>query len=131
MAESVSKQMRWRTFIYLRNEDEEDERGDGMHYGFNSLWCPPQIDELKSFEDDVARLIESVEFRTPCDNFQNTLRKDITHIKDSQAIFVPADKTRNLYRMGKAQYKKLLRENLTRHYRSSNEDAYDEINAEA
>ena len=33
--------------------------------------------------------------------------------------------------MGKAQYEKLLRENITRHYSSANEDTFDEINAEA
>ena len=48
---------------------------------------------------------------------RESLRKDIVHIRDSQAVFVPADKTRNLYRMGKAQYEKLLRENITRHWR--------------
>ena len=90
------------------NEDEEDERRDGMHYGYNSRRCPLQIDEFKSFEDDMAKLIEGVEFRRPRENFQNTLRNDIAHIRDSQALFVPANKTRNLYRMGKAQYEKLL-----------------------
>ena len=44
---------------------------------------------------------------------------------------MPADKTRKLYRMGKTQYEKLLPENITRHYKSADEDAYDEINAEA
>ena len=33
--------------------------------------------------------------------------------------------------MVKAQYDKLLRVNITRHYKNKNEDAYDEINAEA
>ena len=112
MTESMLKRMRSRAFFFLRNEGEEDERGDGMHYGFNSRRCQPQIDELKFLEDDMAKLIESVEFRRPRDNFQNTLQKDISHIRHSQALFVPADKTRNLYRMGKAQYEKLLLENI-------------------
>ena len=64
----------------------------------------------------MAKLIESAEFRRPHDDFQNTLRNDIAHIRDSQAVFVPADKTRNLYRMRKTQYEKLLQENITRHY---------------
>ena len=63
MAEVVLKRMRWRAFFFLRREDEEDERGDGTHYGFNSCKCPPQIDELKAFEDDIAKLIERIEFR--------------------------------------------------------------------
>ena len=46
-------------------------------------------------------------------------------------VFVPADKTRNLYEMDKAQCKKLLRENITRHDQSASEEAYDDINTEA
>ena len=42
-------------------------------------------------------------------------------------VFVLADKTRNLYEMDKAQYKKLLREDITRHYQSASEEAYDDI----
>ena len=87
--------------------------------------------QAKSFEDDMVKLIESVKFRRPRDNFQNTLWNDIAHIRDSQAVFVPADKTRNLYRKGKTQYEKLPQVNITRHYKSADEDAYDEINAEA
>ena len=57
MAERMLKRMRRRAFFFLRNEDEEDEREDGMHYGLDSHRCPPQIDKLKSFEDDMAKLI--------------------------------------------------------------------------
>ena len=63
MAESALKRMRWRAFFFLRSEDEEDERGGGTHYGFNSRKCPPQIDELKAFEDDIAKMIERIAFR--------------------------------------------------------------------
>ena len=44
---------------------------------------------------------------------------------------MPADKTRNLYRLKKVQYEKLLRENVTRLNRYADEDAYNNINAEA
>ena len=77
-------------------EDEEDEQGDGKHYGFNSRRCPPQIDKLKPFENDVAKLIGNVQFRRPRDSFQKVLQKDTAYIRGSQVIFVVADKTRNL-----------------------------------
>ena len=32
MAEAVLKRMRLRAFFFLRNKDEEDESGEGMHY---------------------------------------------------------------------------------------------------
>ena len=55
----------------------------------------------------------------------------LTELKKSKEVFVPADKTRNLYEMDKAQYKKLLRKNITRHYQSTSKEAYDDINTEA
>ena len=125
MAENVMKRMRWKAFLYLRNEVEEDEQGDGKHYGFNSHSCPHQIDELKPFENDMAKLIENVEFRRSHGRFQSNLKMEITYIRGSQAIFVPADKIRNFYMMKKAQHEKLLhvRENIMWHYRSADKDA--------
>ena len=58
---------------------------------------------MKDFEDDLAKMIERIEFRKCCDSFQNTLRKDVDRIKKSKEVFVPAEKTRNLYEMIKAQ----------------------------
>ena len=80
----------------------------------------------------MTKLIENVEFRKSRDRFQSILKRDITYmyIRDFQVDFVPADETRNLYRLKKVQYEKLLRENITRHYRSPDQDAYDNINAE-
>ena len=78
----------------------------------------------------MVKLMENVEFKKSYERFQNTLNRDITYIRGFQAVFVPADKTRNLYRLKKEQYEKLLRENITRHYRSADEDAYDDINAD-
>ena len=79
----------------------------------------------------MVKLIGNVQFRRPHDSFQRALQKDTTFIKGSQDIFVPADKTRNLYRMGKMRYEKLLWENITKHYKTAEEDAYDKINEEA
>ena len=44
---------------------------------------------------------------------------------------MPAEKTRNFYMLKKGQYEKLLRENIMRHNRSADEDAYGNVNAEA
>ena len=63
-------------------------------------------------------LIENVEFRGPYDRFQSMLQKNIAYVRGSQAVFVPVNKTINLYRLEEAQYEKLLRENPTIHYRS-------------
>ena len=46
-------------------------------------------------------------------------------------VFVPADKTKNVYRMVRAQYERLIRENVTKPYKVAGEDVYDEVDKEA
>ena len=46
-------------------------------------------------------------------------------------MLIPADKTRNLYLREKDQYDKLLRENITKHYKSTDVHLYNDINTEA
>ena len=130
-AESVMKRMRWRAFFFLKSDDEVVEQGEEEYYGFNSRRCPPQMDELKSFENDMEKLIENIQFRRPRDTFQRTLQRDAAYIRGSRDIFVPADKTKNIYRMERAQYERLLHENITKHYRVAEDGTYDEINKEA
>ena len=131
--------MRWRAYFFLRDgnaEDQEelDHESESKAYGFNSRKSPPQIEELKPFEDDLVKLIESIEFRRVHDSFQGTLRKDIfKKIRSSANMLIRADKTRNLYEMPPDHYSKLLHENVTKHYRSAPADSYiyNDINREA
>ena len=44
--------------------------------------------------------------------FQEKLKHDITEIRNSNKVIVPADKTRNLYKMEKEDYNKFLSENI-------------------
>ena len=131
MAESVMKRMRWRAFFFLRSDDEEVEQGEEEYYGFRSRRCPPQMDELKPFEDDMEKLIGNIQFRRSRDSFQRTLQRDAAYIRGSSDVFVPADKTKNVYRMVRAQYEWLLRKNITKHYKVAGEDVYDKVNKEA
>ena len=127
--------MRWRAFFFLQSDgtdqDTNAEPEDDEYYGFNSKKAPPQIEELKPFEDDLVRMIDSIEFRNISNPFQDTLRRDISRIKNSDRMFVRADKTRNIYEMTTDQYEKLLHENITKHYKAAPEEAYSNINNEA
>ena len=82
MTESVIKQMRWRAFFYFKNESNEgDEHDDEQCYGLKSLKCPPKVEELKPFENDMMKLIKGVTFRRRTqDNFQKILNKDMAQI---------------------------------------------------
>ena len=44
----------------------------------------------------------------------------MNEIKGSDKVFVAADKSRHIYKMEKEQYKKLLKENITKTYKKSN-----------
>lgn len=58
------------------------------------------------------------------ENFEATLP---CRTRPSQSIFVQADKTRNLYKLEKEQYEKLMTENITKHYKTANEVEYEDI----
>ena len=55
---------------------------------------------------------KSIEYENGSNNFQKQLKKDITEIKSSDSVYVPADKTKNVYKMPKDMYKKLLRDTM-------------------
>ena len=46
--------------------------------------------------------------------FRKKLKSDINEIKTCNKILVSADKSRNLYKLEKDQYQKLLKENITK-----------------
>ena len=93
----------------------------------------PHVAELEAFEDDLVETMESETFRRTHDKFQDRLQRDITRISHSNSVFMPADKTRNLYEVSLKQHSKLLKENVTKHYKlaESGDYMYKDINMEA
>ena len=89
-------------------------------YGFKSVKCPLEIQEMTDFENDLQQMIKSVEFKQICNSFQGKLKNDTEHIKKSNKIFVFADKLRNIYEVEQEEHKKLLKENITKNYKKSN-----------
>ena len=63
------------------------------------------------FEKDLLELVNTVKFRNRNDKFQNEMKDDINKIKSSLNVFIPADKTTNMYELTPKEYKKLLRNN--------------------
>ena len=87
-------------------------------YGFKSLKCSPAIQEMTDFENDLQQMIKSVEFRQ-ITVFKENL-KMTEHIKKSKKILAFVVKSRNIYKVEQEEYKKLLKENLTKNYKKSN-----------
>ena len=130
--ESVIRRMRWKSFFFLKGSEEvEDEGQENNNYGFKTKAYPPQVEELKPFENDLLRMVEGISFRNMSDSFQVKMKADIKDIRNSKEVIVRADKTRNLYRVEQDHYSKLLRDNVTKHYKTAPEHLYDDINCEA
>ena len=47
------------------------------------------------------------------------MKDNINKIKSSSNVFIPADKTTNMYELTPKEYKKLLRNNVTKNYRKA------------
>ena len=124
----------------LSEEDKYKKREYGKNryhnmseltYGFKTRYCPPVVDELTSFENDLMIMIKNIQFKSIKNDFQNKLKEDINEIKNSNKIFVAADKSRNICQMEKEQYNKLLHENITKTYKKTNKNRINAINKTA
>ncbi len=118
--EAVIKRMRWKAFFFTNKKesmDSNDATTIDDKFGFKSRKCPPQIEEMKSFENDLLRMVENIQTRSANDPFQQKLKEDVQKVKSSTKLFIPADKTKNLYKIDKAQYEKLVTDNITKSYK--------------
>ena len=65
---------------------------------------------------DIA---SSLKFRNTTYDFQKHLKQDISIINSSCDVLIFADKTNNIYKATPEQYKKLLKDNITKTYKKS------------
>ena len=59
------------------------------------------------------------------------MNDDAKFIKENENVFVFADKTTNIYAVPKENYEKVLKENVTKHYKKSSPNTSKQINNEA
>ena len=62
-------------------------------YGFKSTKNPPPIEELKDFEDDMLKMIQSVKFKQVNNPFLNKLKEETDRIKSEPKLLIAVDKT--------------------------------------
>ena len=82
------------------------------------------------FECDLQLTIKNVLFKKVNNSFQIQLPNDVKKIKESDKIFVPADKLRNIYLLSKDEYQKLLTETITKTYKMTRRRKVSDINNE-
>ena len=87
--ESLVKRMRWKA-THHGNTDNDVARRES--YGFKSARVPKPLEALKAFEEDLYNMICNIEMRNRRDPFQQQLSKDVREIRNSKALYVPADR---------------------------------------
>ena len=50
--------------------------------------CPPLIQDMKYFENDLLKLIENIQFITVFDEFLNELNENINKIRSSEKLYL-------------------------------------------
>ena len=114
--ENVSKRMRLKAHFFINGNSKETKK---EVYGFNSKQDQSQIKELGMFEKDLFELVKSVKFRNRNNKFENEMKDDIYKIKSSLNVFIPADKTANMYKVTPKEHKQLLKNNVIETYRKA------------
>ena len=121
--------MRWKAHFFDNPNTVNSDHNN--NYGFNSKRTPPQNNALIPFENDLYDMINSITFIKHKSSFQKQLDKDVKSIQSSPDIFVPADKTTNIYKVSPEVYKKLLHDNITASYEKTTPLKKHEIDSEA
>ena len=128
MIESFLRRVRWKAYWF--------NQGDAIPatketYGFNSENVPPMDDQLSGFENDIYEMANGIQFRRVQNPFLQKLATDARKINASKEVYVPADKTTNLYKVPPDEYKKLLSDNVTANYKKANTTVKTRIDREA
>ncbi len=115
--EKFLKRLRWKVFFFDQNQQNDN---DGKEtFGFRTPNTPPQHPDLNDFENDIYTLIGNIDFKDARNSFQSQLNHDIRELKKSGKLVVCADKTTNLYHVDKADYNKLISDNITKDYKKA------------
>ena len=119
--------MRWKTLQFLGKLEENNKET----YRFKCQIYPQRVDELNKFEEELILMIKNIDLRNVHSKLQEKSKHDITEIRNSNKVIVPANKTRNLYKIEKKDYNEFLSENITKTYRKSNRNKINKLNLDA
>ena len=125
--EHFLRRMRWKAFFFLNPGSSTSSKNT---YGFKSTKNPPPIDELKEFEDEMLKMVQSTKFKRVNNPFLNKLKDDTHQIKKETKLLIAADKTTNFYKLQPSEYNDLLEQNITKSYKKAHPDTVRDIHTE-
>ena len=125
--EQFLRRMRWKAYFFLNPSTISNTKDT---YGFKSAKNPPPVEELKEFENDMLKMIQSTKFKHINSPFLNKLKDDAIKIKNETKLLIAADKTTNFYKLEPSAYNDLLEQNITKSYKKAQPDTVQAIHAE-
>ena len=121
------RRMRWKVHFFLNPDTTSIPKET---YGFKSTKNPPPIEELKDFEDDMLKMIQSVKFKQVNNPFLNKLKEETDRIKSEPKLLIAVDKTTNFYKLEPSTYNDLLEKNITKSYKKAQPETTQAIHKE-
>ena len=121
--------MRWKA-IFFNEESEDNEQQPIETYGLKTNATPSQVEEMAEFEKELIDSVRNVKFRRSVNQFQQQVKQDLRNITQSNTVYVPADKTSNMYLMRKEQYDKHLTNAITKTYKKSDDNVKNKVIAD-
>ena len=114
--EQFLRRIRWKAYFFLNPDTTSSSKET---YGFKSTKNPPPIEELKDFENDMLKMIQSVKFKQVNNSFLDKLKEHSDRIKNGPKPLIAADKTTNFYKLEPSTYNDLLEKNITKSYKKA------------
>ena len=127
--DSFTRQIRWKALFF--NTQPDNDYNQNKNFGFQSEHCPPQHEGLRAFEADLYELARSIQFNKVHNSFLSKLSQDVKRVAGCTSLIVPADKTTNLYTVGKTDNNKLLHDKVTANYQITDSSNVNQINLDA
>ena len=124
--EHFLRRMGWKAYFFLSPDVSSTSKDT---YGFKSTKNPPPVDELKEFEDDMFKMVQSTKF-IQVNPFVIKLKNDTDHIKKETKLLIAADKTTNFYKLEPSKYNDLLEQNITKSYKKAHPNTVRGIHTE-
>ena len=69
--------MRWKVLEFQGNLDDSKKN----MCGFKSLKCPPPVNQMKNFENDLLLMVKNIEFKNVKNEFQEKWKRTLMKLK--------------------------------------------------
>ena len=119
----IITRIRWKATHFNNN------KGDNTKwYVLKSTNSRRHLKELITFENDLMELFRNIKIRKIRKTFQENLKQGNKLMKESNEGKTSTDKTSNMYRLTKEQYKQLLMNSITSTYKKANNNIKKQMN---